>query len=54
MEARTGRDKQRYVDGVRQVAGCVPLRMKNDGIIEVLLIQSLQRGDWILPKGFIL
>jgi diphosphoinositol-polyphosphate diphosphatase len=52
MQARTGREKQRYnsVTGVRQVSGCVPIRVHNEAI-ELMLVQSLNRGDWIVPKG---
>lgn len=49
MEARTGRENQRYGSlGERLVAGIVPL--SNDRK-SVLLIQSMRRGGWVLPKG---
>lgn len=49
MESRTGRDNQRYgTQGERLVAGVVPL--SNDKT-KVLLIQSVRRGGWVLPKG---
>lgn len=45
--ARTGRVNQRYDGDTRLVAGCLPVMP--DG--QVILIGSLQRDDWILPKG---
>ncbi|KAF2172976.1 hypothetical protein M409DRAFT_62616 [Zasmidium cellare ATCC 36951] len=49
MQARTGRDKQRYgPNGERLVAGVVPL---NSDRSQVLLIQSSGRKGWVLPKG---
>jgi diphosphoinositol-polyphosphate diphosphatase len=54
---RTGRHKQRYDEsGARLVAGCVPIQLAEgaetlEGAIRVLLIESVNRGDWILPKG---
>ncbi|KAK3071469.1 hypothetical protein LTR53_014639 [Teratosphaeriaceae sp. CCFEE 6253] len=49
MEARVGRDKQRYgPKGERLVAGVVPL---NPDRSQVLLIQSSARKGWVLPKG---
>ncbi|KAK4902658.1 hypothetical protein LTR17_016591 [Elasticomyces elasticus] len=49
MEARVGRDKQRYGSkGERLVAGVVPLSSDRT---QVLLIQSSARKGWVLPKG---
>jgi len=49
MESRTGRDNQRYgPQGERLVAGVVPLSADKT---KVLLIQSVRRGGWVLPKG---
>ncbi|KAI6810318.1 hypothetical protein KC333_g5046 [Hortaea werneckii] len=49
MEARTGRDNQRYgPGGERLVAGVVPLSPDRT---HVLLIQSSARKGWVLPKG---
>jgi len=49
MEARVGRDKQRYgPSGERLVAGVVPLSSDRS---QVLLIQSSNRKGWVLPKG---
>nr|POE90574.1 diphosphoinositol polyphosphate phosphohydrolase aps1 [Quercus suber] len=49
MEARVGRDKQRYgPNGERLVAGVVALSGDRS---KVLLIQSSARKGWVLPKG---
>ncbi|KAL1305173.1 hypothetical protein AAFC00_002094 [Neodothiora populina] len=49
MEARVGRDNQRYgPQGERLVAGVVPLSADRK---TVLLIQSVRRNAWVLPKG---
>ncbi|KAK5175033.1 uncharacterized protein LTR77_000169 [Saxophila tyrrhenica] len=49
MEARVGRDKQRYgPSGERLVSGVVPLTPDRT---LVLLIQSSARKGWVLPKG---
>lgn len=45
--AREGREKCRYDDDTRLVAGCLPVT--HDG--RLLLIGSVKRTDWILPKG---
>lgn len=45
--ARSGREKQRYDGDTRLVAGCLPVMP--DG--RVLLIGSVTRTDWVLPKG---
>ncbi|CAG8581377.1 5377_t:CDS:2 [Paraglomus brasilianum] len=49
MEARTGREKQRYTAGkTRQVAGCVPV---NTETRQVLLVTQRKKSGWVLPKG---
>jgi len=49
MQARVGRDKQRYgPNGERLVAGVVPLSADKS---RVLLIQNSSRKGWVLPKG---
>ncbi|KAB8576193.1 hypothetical protein FH972_025721 [Carpinus fangiana] len=49
MEARVGRDKQRYgPSGERLVAGVVGLSLDKN---YVLLISSTRRSNWVLPKG---
>lgn len=45
--ARSGREQQRYDGDTRLVAGCLPVMP--DG--RVVLIGSVKRTDWILPKG---
>ncbi|KAL2624317.1 hypothetical protein R1flu_008562 [Riccia fluitans] len=61
LVARTGRHQQRYDQGYRLVAGCIPYRFVSSNIgnssknsehsIEVLMITS-QRGEGLLfPKG---
>lgn len=35
----------------RTVSGCVPFKLDDEGKVFVLMIQSLNRGDWIFPKG---
>ncbi|XP_047942672.1 nudix hydrolase 16, mitochondrial-like [Salvia hispanica] len=60
LVARTGRQQQRYEDGYRLIAGCIPFRhrtMKDDGggtnenIIEVLMINSTGGPGLLFPKG---
>ncbi|KAK7343104.1 hypothetical protein VNO80_26067 [Phaseolus coccineus] len=58
LVARTGRHQQRYENGYRLVAGCVPFRYKSsDGdsssekIVEVLLINSPSGPGLLFPKG---
>ncbi|KAK7405534.1 hypothetical protein VNO78_06921 [Psophocarpus tetragonolobus] len=61
LVARTGRHQQRYENGYRLVAGCVPFRYKsyNDDsgdssskkILEVLLINSPSGPGLLFPKG---
>ncbi|CAM6088577.1 unnamed protein product [Calypogeia fissa] len=59
LVARTGRHQQRYDQGYRLVAGCIPYRVGSPGVsngeseqnVEVLMITS-QRGEGLLfPKG---
>ncbi|KAK4761421.1 hypothetical protein SAY87_029305 [Trapa incisa] len=42
LEARTGRHQQRYSDGFRLVAGCIPFkyRIPQEEVVEVLMINS--------------
>ncbi|XP_020702446.2 nudix hydrolase 12, mitochondrial isoform X2 [Dendrobium catenatum] len=58
--ARTGRNRQRFDENYRLVAGCIPYRLKlvqdkvRDGLLsrlEVLMISSPNRHDLIFPKG---
>uniref|UniRef100_A0A803MJ72 Nudix hydrolase domain-containing protein n=1 Tax=Chenopodium quinoa TaxID=63459 RepID=A0A803MJ72_CHEQI len=60
LVARTGRQQQRYEDGCRLVAGCIPFRYRNsaesDGtesekIVEVLMINSTSGPGLLFPKG---
>ncbi|CAM6117920.1 unnamed protein product [Calypogeia fissa] len=59
LVARTGRHMQRYDEGYRLVAGCIPYRVGSSGLtngnsgqtVEVLMITS-QRGKGLhFPKG---
>lgn len=36
---------------VKRQAGCVPLRRRTDGELELLLVTSRYTGQWIAPKG---
>ncbi|KAJ4838069.1 hypothetical protein Tsubulata_050497 [Turnera subulata] len=59
--ARSGRERQRYEDNVRLVSGCIPYRLTKDdreednidleGRIEVLMLTSPNRTDFVFPKG---
>ncbi|KAK9277216.1 hypothetical protein L1049_006755 [Liquidambar formosana] len=58
--ARTGRQRQRYKDQFRLVAGCIPFRLERnveDGCcniknkLRVLMISSPDRDDLVFPKG---
>ncbi|XP_047320989.1 nudix hydrolase 18, mitochondrial-like [Impatiens glandulifera] len=59
--SRTGRQLQRYIDGCRQVVGCIPYRFRKLGKsntnsnsiedIEVLLVSSQKGKAWLFPKG---
>lgn len=61
MVARTGRHQQRYEDGYRLVAGCIPYRYKSgeagEGVedveqnVEVLMITSQHGQKLVFPKG---
>ncbi|XP_039146175.1 nudix hydrolase 16, mitochondrial-like isoform X2 [Dioscorea cayenensis subsp. rotundata] len=60
LVARTGRHQQRYKDGYRLVAGCIPFRYKSceedcddDPMrtIEVLMINSQSGPGLLFPKG---
>nr|GMC58917.1 nudix hydrolase 16, mitochondrial-like [Ipomoea batatas] len=60
LVARTGRHQQRYEQGFRLIAGCIPFRLRNteengDGmseeIIEVLMINSTSGPGLLFPKG---
>uniref|UniRef100_A0A1J3JTQ2 Nudix hydrolase 16, mitochondrial n=1 Tax=Noccaea caerulescens TaxID=107243 RepID=A0A1J3JTQ2_NOCCA len=60
LVARTGRLQQRYEDGSRLVAGCIPFRYINsneDGnsktgkVVQVLMISSSSGPGLLFPKG---
>ncbi|GLT40558.1 hypothetical protein SLA2020_146810 [Shorea laevis] len=59
LVARTGRHQQRYEDGCRLVAGCIPFRyssVENDDgtsekVVKVLMINSLSGPGLLFPKG---
>ncbi|OAY53371.1 nudix hydrolase 16, mitochondrial isoform X1 [Manihot esculenta] len=60
LVARTGRHQQRYDDGCRLVAGCIPFRYRNynenddtvaEKIVEVLMINSTSGPGLLFPKG---
>ncbi|KAJ7949365.1 Nudix hydrolase 16, mitochondrial [Quillaja saponaria] len=60
LVARTGRQQQRYEDGYRLVAGCIPFRYRNSDdsdysssqkIVEVLMINSPSGPGLLFPKG---
>ncbi|GER25784.1 Nudix hydrolase [Striga asiatica] len=59
LVARTGRHQQRYEDGYRLIAGCIPFKYRNveDGnsspekIVEVLMINSNSGPGLLFPKG---
>eukprot|EP00455_Lapot_gusevi_P057442 TRINITY_DN9792_c0_g1_i3.p1 TRINITY_DN9792_c0_g1~~TRINITY_DN9792_c0_g1_i3.p1 ORF type:complete len:159 (+),score=28.69 TRINITY_DN9792_c0_g1_i3:92-568(+) len=48
--ARVGREKQRWDGDIRLVCGCVPFRVNNNQI-EILLVRSQKKDQWIFPKG---
>ncbi|KAG6413690.1 hypothetical protein SASPL_126404 [Salvia splendens] len=59
LVARTGRQQQRYEDGYRLIAGCIPFRHRtmkdddggtNENIIEVLMINSTGGPGLLFPK----
>lgn len=60
LQARTGRELQRYENNFRLVAGCIPYRLKQNvenstgdllSKLEVLMITSPNRNDLVFPKG---
>ncbi|KAL8493787.1 hypothetical protein ACS0TY_024814 [Phlomoides rotata] len=56
LVARTGRQQQRYKDGYRLIAGCIPFkyRIAEDGCgktVEVLMINSTSGPGLLFPKG---
>ncbi|WVZ60998.1 hypothetical protein U9M48_010939 [Paspalum notatum var. saurae] len=61
LVARTGRHQQRYEDGRRLVAGCIPFRYranndetsydKHKKLVEVLMINSQSGPGLLFPKG---
>lgn len=60
LQARTGRELQRYEGHFRLVAGCIPYRLKqivekpNGDLLsklEILMITSPNRHDLVFPKG---
>ncbi|XP_048323600.2 nudix hydrolase 13, mitochondrial [Ziziphus jujuba] len=60
VEARTGREKQRYEDKLRLVAGCIPYKFEKsmersncnfENNLLVLMISSPNRDDLVFPKG---
>ncbi|WVZ62446.1 hypothetical protein U9M48_012197 [Paspalum notatum var. saurae] len=56
LVARTGRHLQRYEDGRRLVAGCIPFRYRDVNgeqkkLVEVLMINSQSGPGLLFPKG---
>jgi len=56
LVARTGRHLQRYEDGRRLVAGCIPFRYRHikdeqKKLVEVLMINSQSGPGLLFPKG---
>uniref|UniRef100_A0A7C8ZIR1 Nudix hydrolase domain-containing protein n=1 Tax=Opuntia streptacantha TaxID=393608 RepID=A0A7C8ZIR1_OPUST len=60
LVARTGRHQQRYEDGCRLVAGCIPFRyrsfsesggVESEKVVEVLMINSNSGPGLLFPKG---
>ncbi|KAL2226037.1 nudix hydrolase 16, mitochondrial isoform X1 [Sesamum indicum] len=60
LVARTGRHQQRYEDGYRLIAGCIPFKYRNveengdeatEQIVEVLMINSTSGPGLLFPKG---
>ncbi|EPS66474.1 hypothetical protein M569_08304 [Genlisea aurea] len=59
LVARTGRHQQRYQDGYRLIAGCIPFRYRTMGgveddnklVVEVLMINSTSGPGLLFPKG---
>ncbi|KAK1318886.1 hypothetical protein QJS10_CPB04g00704 [Acorus calamus] len=56
LVARTGRHQQRYQDGFRLIAGCIPFKYDENSSakakeVEVLMINSLSGPGLLFPKG---
>ncbi|XP_052208035.1 nudix hydrolase 16, mitochondrial-like [Diospyros lotus] len=60
LVARTGRHQQRYEDGCRLVAGCIPYKYRDneensdansERVVEVLMISSPSGPGLLFPKG---
>ncbi|KAM7505242.1 hypothetical protein LguiB_004146 [Lonicera macranthoides] len=60
LVARTGRHQQRYEDGCRLIAGCIPYKYRyadgisddeSEKIVEVLMINSASGPGLLFPKG---
>nr|GMC86009.1 nudix hydrolase 16, mitochondrial-like [Ipomoea batatas] len=60
LVARTGRQQQRYHEGFRLIAGCIPFKFRdveeNGGdisrkVVEVLMINSTSGPGLLFPKG---
>ncbi|KAL2480760.1 Nudix hydrolase 16 [Abeliophyllum distichum] len=60
LVARTGRQQQRYEDGYRLIAGCIPFKYSNveenggdtsKKIVEILMINSTSGTGFVFPKG---
>ncbi|KAI9193111.1 diadenosine hexaphosphate hydrolase [Polychytrium aggregatum] len=49
MIAREGREKQVYIEGIRQVVGVVPVLKGHPD--QIVLISSRRSDTWSLPKG---
>lgn len=60
LVARTGRHQQRYEDGCRLIAGCIPFKYRSsegtdvdtpENNVEVLMINSTSGPGLLFPKG---
>ncbi|KAF3796914.1 Diphosphoinositol polyphosphate phosphohydrolase [Nymphaea thermarum] len=51
MIARTGRHNQRYENGCRLIAGCVPYKLTDQKILEVLVVKAQKSDTVLIPKG---
>uniref|UniRef100_A0A5B7CE44 Nudix hydrolase domain-containing protein n=1 Tax=Davidia involucrata TaxID=16924 RepID=A0A5B7CE44_DAVIN len=60
LPARTGRHRQRYMDQLRLVAGCIPFRLEKivedrscnlENRLLILMISSPNRDGLVFPKG---
>ncbi|KAF9918184.1 hypothetical protein FBU30_000321 [Linnemannia zychae] len=47
--AKEGRQNQKYDDGARLIAGCVPIDKRGRRVL--LVASSKNEGEWVLPKG---